>query len=240
MINFIICDDNKQFLKNEKNIIDNFMMKYDIEYNCNLFVDYDKEFEKMLAKETGLKVYVLDIQTKTSSGLDIARKIREEQDDWVSIIIIVTAFNEFKYEALSNRLFLFDFINKLSGFESKFKEDIERVIKHYDKRNKCIKYKYNQVLKNIELRHIVYIEKELDSKRCIIKTVYGSYVINKNLNDTLRLLDERFLKTSRSMIVNLDYISEYNIKDNKIVFKNGDYTFQISRGVKKGLKKYVS
>ena len=239
MINFIICDDNKEFLKREKCIIDNVMMKYDIEYTCNLFVDYNDKFNQILKKEIGFKIYILDIQTKTSSGLDIARRIREELDDWVSIIIIVTAFNEFKYEALSNRLYLLDFINKLNEFEDRFKEDIERTIKHYNNRNKCLKYEYNHILKSIEFRHIVYIEKELDSKRCLIKTIYGDQIINKNLNETFKLLDNRFIKTNRSMIVNVDYIKEYDLKDNKIVFKNGEYTYQISRSMKKGLKKYV-
>ena len=92
---------------------------------------------------------------------------------------------------------------------------------------------------NIEFRHIIYIEKELDSKRCVIKTIYGSQFINKNLNETELLLDNRFIKTSRSMIVNVDYIRKYDMKENKIIFKNGDVSYQISRNKKKELKEYV-
>ena len=209
MINFIICDDNKDFLKSEKEIIDSFMMKYDIEYNCSLYTDYDEKFNNILSNEMGFKVYILDIQTKSGSGLDIARKIREEIDDWTSAIVIITAYNEFKYEALANRLYLLDFINKMDSYENKFREDLERVLKHYDNRVKCLKYKYNHILKCIEFRHIIYIEKELDSKRCMIKTIYGDEIINKNLNETFKLLDDRFIKTNRSMIINVDYIKGY-------------------------------
>ena len=132
MINFIICDDNTEFLRKEKQMVDNFMMKYDIEYKCLLFSEYDKKFDEVVACDEGFKVYLLDIQTKNGSGLDAARKIREEYDDWVSIIIIITAFNEFKYEALGNRLYLLDFINKLNKCDVKLKEDLEIAIKHYD------------------------------------------------------------------------------------------------------------
>lgn len=238
MINFIICDDNKEFIKKEKQIVENFMMKYDIEYKVYLFDEYDKKFDDIVVKDIGFKIYLLDIQTKNGSGLDAARKIREEIDDWVSVIIIITAFNEFKYEALGNRLYLLDFINKLNKCDVKLKEDLERALKHYDNRNKNLKYEYNHILRQVEFRHIIYIEKEPDSKRCIIKTTYGEQIINKTLSETIKLLDKRFIKTSRSMVINTDFIREYDIKENKLIFTNGDYTYQISRTLKKGLKEY--
>ena len=79
-------------------------------------------------------------------------------------------------------------------------------------------YEYNHIIKRIEFRHIIFIEKELDSKRCIVKTTYGDFKINKVLNDTAKILDKRFFKTSRSMIVNTDFIDEYNLIENKIIF----------------------
>ena len=239
MINFIICDDNKDFLKNEKSIVDKFMMNFDIEYKCSMFLEYNDSFIKVVEEDSGFKVYLLDIQTKNGSGLDAARMIREEYDDWVSVIIIITAFNEFKYEALGNRLYLLDFINKLNDYSDKLKEDLERAIKHYNKRNKSLKYEYNHILKQIEFRHIIYVEKEPDSKRCRISTTYGEQIINKNLNETFKLLDERFIKTSRSMVVNIDYIAEYDFSENVIKFKNGEHTYQISRGMKRELKRIV-
>ena len=240
MINFIVCDDNKEFLKKEKQMIDSFMMQYDTDYKIHLFNEYEKKFDEIASKDIGFKIYLLDIQTKNGSGLDVARKIREEYDDWVSVIIVITAFNEFKYEALGNRLYLLDFINKLNECDKKFKEDLERAMKHYNQRNKCLKYEYNHILKQVEFRHIVYIEKEPDSKRCIIKTTYGEQIINKTLNETLKLLDKRFVKTSRSMIINTDFIREYIIKENKLIFTTGDYTYQVSRTAKKELKEYES
>lgn len=240
MINFIICDDNNEFLKKEKRIVDNFMMRFDVEYKTYLFKEYDASFDELIKKDIGFKIYLLDIQTKNGSGLDAARKIREVNDDWVSVIIIITAFNEFKYEALGNRLYLLDFINKMSDCDSKLIEDFERALKHYNARNKSLKYEYNHVLSQVEFRHIVYIEKLPDSKKCMIKTSYGEQIINKTLSETFKLLDDRFIKTSRSMIVNVDYIKEYSLKDNMLKFKNGDYSYQVSRNMKKELKKYVS
>ena len=102
-----------------------------------------------------------------------------------------------------------------------------------------LRFEYNYIMRNIEFRHIIYIEKEQDSKRCIIKTTYGDQYINKSLNDMYELLDSRFIKTSRSCIANSDFIKEFIIAENKLVFKNGEYTYLISRNMKKGLRKYA-
>lgn len=239
MINFIICDDNENFLMREKKLVDNFMMNYDVDYKITDFSDYTEEFFQAMYDETCFKIYLLDIQTDTNSGLNVARRIREEQDDWISIIIIITAFGEYRYEALGTRLYLLDFINKVYDCEDKIRDTLEIAMKHYDNRRKSLRFEYNYIMKNIEFRHIIYIEKEQDSKRCIIKTTYGDQYINKSLNDMYELLDSRFIKTSRSCIANSDFIKEFIIAENKLVFKNREYTYLISRNMKKGLRKYA-
>lgn len=45
MINFIICDDNNMYVEKIKNIVENYMMNFDIECKYHLFEDYDPKFE---------------------------------------------------------------------------------------------------------------------------------------------------------------------------------------------------
>lgn len=242
MINFIICDDSHEFIEEMKQLVDRFMMNYDMEYQCILLDDYGKKFRDVVNKEMGFKVYLLDIQMGKSSGLDAARYIREEYDDWVSIIVIVTAYNQYKYDAMSNRLYLLDYINKLDNCEKKVKEVLELAIKHYDHRHKMLTFEYEHVVRKIEYRHIIYIEKEPDSKLCKIKTTYGEQYINKSVNQIAKILEKekRFMKVSRSMIVNLDQIAEYDTIETKILFKNGESSYLISRDYKKELRRRVN
>ncbi|MBO5376141.1 MAG: LytTR family transcriptional regulator DNA-binding domain-containing protein [Bacilli bacterium] len=233
MINYIICDDNEEFAIKLRKIIENYMMNYDIDDNYHMFMDYGKEFKQKISKIEGYKVYVLDIETKNGSGLDASRYIREELDDWNSVIIMITAHNELKYEAFGNRLFLLDFINKFDDYEAKLKEDLERVMKNYDHREKCLTFEYNRVVKKVDFKHIVIIEKEKDSKKCIVKTTYGEYSVCKSLNSILKSLDDRFIKISRSCIINLEQVREYDSVENKITFKNGTVSYDISRDCKK-------
>lgn len=233
MINFIICDDNEKFAIKVRQIVENYMMNYDIDTKYYMFEDYGNKFYKTVDKLEGFNVYILDIETKNGSGLDATRHIREELDDWNSIIMLITVHNELKYEALGNRLFLLDFINKFDNYENKLKEDLERTIKNYDNRKKCLTFEYNRVIKKIDFKHIIMISKEKDSKKCEIITTYGEYEIHNTINNILKNLDERFIKINRSTIINIDHIVEYDSSENKLTLKNGIVTFEISRDYKK-------
>ena len=239
MINFIICEDEKMLRESTKKEIVSFMMNHDIDYKIYEFDKYGEEFETLIKKDIGFKIYLLDIITKCGSGVDAARIIREKYDDWVSVIIMITSHQEYKYEVLSSRLYLLDFINKLDNCNKKIREDIEIAMKHYDKKYKMLSYEYNHTYYKVEYRQIVYIEKEPESKRCIIKTKEGEQIIPGTLNEVYEKLDDRFFKVHKSLIVNLNEISRYEIKKNKIVFKNGEHTHLISRNNKKELIRRV-
>ena len=159
MINFIICDDNENFLMREKKLVNNFMMNYDVDYKITDFSVYTEEFFQAMYDETCFKIYLLDIQTDTNSGLNVARRIREEQDDWISIIIIITAFGEYRYEALGTRLYLLDFINKVYDCEDKIRDTLEIAMKHYDNRRKSLRFEYNYIMKILNLDILFILKK---------------------------------------------------------------------------------
>jgi len=240
MINFIICDDNEAFVKRTRHIIDEYMMKSDIEYKCITFNSYNKNFKAIVKKDIGFKVYLLDIQTPDGSGLDALRMIREECDDWTSIILIVTAFNEYKYDALGNRLFIMDFINKMDSCDFKLKQDLTRIINHYDHREKCLTYEFNRVVKKIDYRHILYIEKEKAHKKCKIVTSYSEAKIGKSLKTLIDDLDDRFIKINKGILVNIDQIKEVDLNSNSIIFKDGSTIRDIARSKRNEVIKLVT
>lgn len=106
-------------------------------------------------------------------------------------------------------------------------------MKHSETDCTCLTFEINRVVKRVDFKHIIYIEKEKDSKRCLLKTTYSDYVVCMTLNNILKKLDNRFIKTSRSLIINVDQVKEYDSAENKIVFKNGLCTYDISRAYKK-------
>ena len=239
MINFIICEDEPELLKEYKYQIDKFMMKYDIDYKTHMFTSYDSKWEKSVRKIKGFKVYLLDIKTANGSGINAARQIREEYDDWVSMIIMISGYAEYKYEALGKRLMLVDFINKLDHSEQKLQDALLICLKHYDNKYKSLRYTYKNISYNVEFRSIIKIEKEMDSKRCIIHAEEGDYPIKGTLNEVLQKLDKRFFKCNRSIAINVEQVQYYNLGKNVAVLKNGEEFKDVSRNKKKEMFNHV-
>lgn len=235
MLTFVICEDETTFTDYYKKEIDKIMMNLDIEYTYQIFKGYTEKWRHFAISDTTFKIYLLDIKTTAGSGLDAARYIREEIDDWQSMIIMITAYQEYKYDALGKRLMLIDFINKLDNFSRRLNDAINIALKNYDNRPKALKYTYKKVIYNVEFSKIIYIEKELDNKRCIIKTTEGDYFIPYNLATVFKMLDKRFFKICRSIIINTEQISNYNKKTNIITFKNNLELNAVSRDNKKEL-----
>lgn len=235
MINFVICEDESVLAEEYKNEIDKFMMKYDDEYTFKFFDGYTEEWRKFARTNTDFKVYLLDIKTNKGSGLDAARLIREVYEDWNSMIIIITSYTEYRYDALTKRLMLVDFINKLDDCSKYLQEALSICMKHYDKRPKVLRYTYKGTVYNIDFKHIVYIEKEIDSKRCKIHTIKEELVYPGTLTKLLSELDKRFVKISRSMIVNYRQIKRFNLKKNSIIFRTGKEIEEVSRDKRKDL-----
>lgn len=239
MINFVICEDEAVLAKKYKLEIEKFMMNYDIDYEFHMFNGYNKEWREYAREDDCFKIYLLDIKTEHGSGLDAARLIREEFDDWVSMIIIISSYTEYRYDALGKRLMLVDFINKLDNCETRLRQALQICIKHYDKRHKVLRYTYKNTAYSIELRHILLIEREPDSKKCTIKTLHGEFYIQDTIKNILKQLDNRFVKSCRSTIINIEQILSYDYKYNKLKFKNDLETSSISRDKKKEIINYV-
>ena len=109
MVNIIICDDNEKDRKNIVEVVNKFAVSNNLEYLMHVFSDYDKSFEKIINEKIPSKIYLLDIETPSASGIDIARKIRNK--DLESVIIFLTAHDELGTVILKNDLMFLSFIN---------------------------------------------------------------------------------------------------------------------------------
>lgn len=240
MISFIVCDDNETDQKRLNKRINEFMKGHkEIEYKISTFVGYDSTFYNKVKEFESFKVYFLDIETKKGSGIDAVRKIREYYSDWNSIIIIQTAHNEHRYTAQNSRLIIMDFIDKNKNYNELIDDDLNRIFKIYYKSLKAYKVEYHNKIELRELREILYIEKELAKKYCLVHTLNGTKKIPKSINILEEELPSDFIKVSRSSIINIKKIHSYDVKNNIITFKNGETTDLISREYKRKLKEHV-
>lgn len=238
MIKFVICDDELFFRKRVYNIIDKMFMNNDIEYSVNEFSKYDKEFENIINTNMDAKIYILDIEIKDSiSGLDIARRIRK--NDWNSIIILVTSHSELGYEALKAQIMLLDFISKYDDCDKNLENVLKKAVKQVNIK-KSITLKSDGITYKVFIKDILYVTKLPSERKCVIKTTYNEVIVNKNFNEIIEMLDDRFYLTHRSCIVNLDEIDYVDWNKSIINFKDGSKIDLIARERKAGLQNYVN
>lgn len=238
MIKFVICEDKKEELELANKYVVKAMMDYDVEYKISKFTRYNKELKKIIDDDTDIKIYILDIELPTISGLEIASEIREVDDE--SVIIFVTAHSESKNDIFYSRLGAVDFISKYHRYEERLAETIIYVMDRLYK-NKVLTFTHNYVQTRLRYREINYIEKVPCQNKCIIHQVNGE---EKNIGTSIVRLKPKlkplFYQSHKSCLVNLSNISEVDYSKSIIYFKNGDKTDLIAPSARKGLKKYVS
>lgn len=219
MIDFIICDDKKLFVKKICNIIDKVMINNDLVYKKHLFYDYNEDFIKIVNSKMSFKIYILDIEMPSNSGIEMAKLIRKEDTD--SIIIFFTAYyRKYLEEILSNYFMFLKFIDKSKDYETALIDSINYAIHNLNKKN-VIKFKSQNILYKLQAKDILYIFRDKDRK-CNIKTDFNNISINMNLSDIYKLLDDRFVYSYRSCIVNTDRIKIYDKTNKTIIFDNED------------------
>ena len=218
MINFIICDDIPKDRKMIEKIISKYMMKNKLEYKTHIFDDYDDQFIEIVNKKLPFKIYILDIETPTRSGIDIARIIRHK--DVESVLIFLTGHQELSEVVMKNDFIFLSFINKFDDCENRLTKAIDKSLKMF-KVKKTIRFKDNGILYAIPLEDILYITRDSIDRKCIIVTDYNEFKVGKNLNEIENMLNDNFVKTHRACFMNKKRVVSFNKAKRMVRFDNG-------------------
>lgn len=235
MINFVLYEDGKEMRERYKKIILKLIGPNNNNFKIIEIDKYNQEAEKKLSNIVGNKIYLLDVEVPGKSGLDLARKIRND-GDWDSQIIVITSHEQYSNIGYTSKLLMLDFISKYSNIEKELKETLGVAVGIFTKQ-KSITFTLNGELYQIPYNQILYIEKSLNNNNCKIVTNDGEYFTRdtiQHLEETLSN-DQRFMKTHRSCIVNLSNVSSVDLANNIIFFPNKQIDL-IARNKKRELK----
>ena len=230
MFNVIICDDNDNDRKNILNLVKKFMHKNNLEYQIHLYDDYNEKFLSLMNKKMPFKIYLLDIETPTYSGVDIARKIRKKDID--SVIIFLTAHEELGNVVLKNDIMFLSFINKFDDVESRLNSSLENAINQF-KDKRMIRFNDRNVVYTIDMNDILYITKDSFERKTIIKTDYSEFKVNNSLIEVVGMLDSRFVQSHRSCYINNSRKVKVDKAKKIITFDNGEEIDLLSDKFKK-------
>ena len=232
MINVVICDDNRRDLNRIEKLVDKFMLKNKYDYKKHIYNDYDDSFMRLVKIKLPFRIYILDIETPSRSGIDVAREIRNKDLD--SVIIFLTGHDELGRVILQNDLMFLSFVNKFDDFVDRLNNSLYKAINILKKR-KIIKIQDGKNIYVLDLNDVIYLSKDSFERKTTIRTDYTEFKIRKSLSQISCMLDGRFIKTHRACIVNKTRISRIDTSNKIIYFDNNIYTDLLSDKYKKEL-----
>lgn len=193
-----ICDDIKNDLYLAESLFRNYCKKAMLEVNIDL---YGSSSELMPCVIKGAyDLYILDIYMDTVNGMELARKIRQEDDSCE--IIFVTISPDFALDGFG--VYAIGYLIKPLT-----EEKLQNLLNRYSRQFLCsaryitIKHSRN----NIRLLRKSIIYAEIYGKQTLIYTSNGVYHTWTSLDELERKLDgEPFLRCHRSYIINMQYV----------------------------------
>lgn len=234
MVNVIICDDNKKDLEKVYKVVTNFIETNKLDYKKYVFSDYNDSFMNIIKIKMSFKIYILDIETPSRSGIDVAREIRKK--DTMSPIIFLTGHNELGLDLLKEDIPFTAFINKFVNGEARLKKCISNAIRQMYK-HRILKIKDGNSLYTINLDDIIYITKDSFERKTVIVTDNDEFKLNKSLSSIKEMLDDSFVQTHRACIINKNRTVKIDFANRTILFDNKDEIDLISSKYRKEVLK---
>ena len=205
---FIVVDDDLKSIETVKEIISNTLFSYNIDYDIMVYNKYTSKLKQEIKDMSIMKTYILSVDLKQNvSGINIAEYIREF--DCESYIIFLTRHGNMFETVHRNVCNVFEFIEKYQNMTKRLTNDIKKIIK-YSLDNKVLDISYMSSNYKILYRSIKYIERDTITRKLVIHTRCNEYKCNLSIKDMLKKLDKRFIRVSRSIIINKDHIWEIN------------------------------
>lgn len=219
MVNFIICDDNEFFLMEIYKVVNDFCLNKRINFEIHVFKNYDNNFFDIVKQELDNKVYILDIETPSGNGIDVAKKIRNK--DLNSFLIFISSYTA-KYinQVVSSDTMFIGYISKRKNYHEELLKKLKKIFKLGFQKN-IIRFKDQGIIYTFDMRNIIYIEADSKKRRSIIHTQSGRTEVRLTLKKLMQVLDYRFEYSHRSCIINHEQVFYIDTIVKIIKFKNG-------------------
>ena len=214
-----ICDDDMKTLLSLKETVTEYCKSKGLEGEVHLFASGGE----LLALSGHLDLLFLDIEMKSvASGMDgmsMAKQIRATELTKQPIIIFVTGYEKYVYDAFDVGAFqyLLKPIDE-QRFAQVFRRAAEQIISEAEQQKKTLVIQYANTSKAIPLDHIYYLESQ--SHKVVIHMNEEELEYYAKLGDLEEELQGQFLRIHKGYLVNLACIDEYN--KTEVTLVNGD------------------
>ena len=174
-------------------------------------------------------ILLLDIEMGETNGIELAKMIRQENNNIQ--IIFITGYPDFISEGYD--VSALHYLMKPVS-EEKLYTVLDKAILNLNKSEKSLCIAFNRQTEYVPLSQIYYIEAQ--RQYIAIYTNEKTYRMKASLSDTEKLLDEYFFKCQRSFLVNLRFVKR--ITPTYIILNN-NAEIPISRGMAEKIGKEI-
>ena len=221
MLKIAVLDDQELYVNKIDEITRKAMLKHGIVYELFKYTSTE-DFLYDLSEDNKCDIYLIDVELQTTSGLEVARQIREKYYD--SVIIYVT--NYIEYAVAGYEVNAYRYIPK-NILEEKLPEAYAAVYVNIENRKKNFYIiENNHRIERIAYEDIFYVKK--DQKYITIVHKHGISRERKTITEFIESVQslDTFVVVDRSYIVNAFHIM--TLKNQEIVLRNGE-TIPVSR-----------
>lgn len=213
-----ICDDMEEDVKYISSMVNMWAEKESITVAIETFPSAES-FLFRYAEQKAFDILLLDIEMPSMSGIELAKRIRKEND--AVQIIFITGYTD--YIAEGYEVFALHYLVKPLS-ETKLFEVLNRAVLKIRKNEKALFLSLAGEMVRIPIYEIKYLEVQQN-----YVTVHSKkdYTVKKTLGEFERELDERFYRMGRSFIVNLSFIDKITKTD---VFLSDGSVIPLPRG----------
>ena len=214
MLNFALCDDNKQTVEKLYDLLESIFIKHNFDATVTFKCTKPEEILEY-SKLNDVNVFILDIDLKNKvTGIDVANQIRELNKD--VYFIFITA--HYEYIMLAYKCKTFDYITKPIS-KDKVEETILRLmddINNVSNKNSFLRLNNKNTIINKD--SINFIKR--DGMKLVFYTDTRNYEVYSSFKKIEEDLPSNFVRCHKSYIANIDKISDVRMADNTIAFSN--------------------
>ena len=215
MLKIAVLDDQELYVNKIDEITKKAMLELGIGYELFKYTSTE-EFLYDLGEDIKCDIYLVDVELQTTSGLEVARKIREKYYD--SVIIYVTNYIEYAVEGYEVNAYRY--IPK-TILEEKLPEAYAAVYVNIESKKKNFYIiENNHRMERIAYEDIFYVKK--DQKYILIVHRHGVSRERKTIAEFIECVQmfDTFVVVDRSYVVNAFHIM--SLKNQEIVLRNGE------------------
>ena len=239
MISCIIYEDNEEMQTLYQEVIKDFFTKKNLKVKFYVIDKYQKDLEIKLCNLSGNKIFILDIEVPGKSGLDLARIIRAN-GDWDSLLIVITSYEYLKNTSFTSKMLMLDFISKKENIKKRLLETLESTEDIFRTKD-TYTFQYNGQLYRVDCHDILSFEKDLNDNYTFLYTKNNKYKIKESIINIEKelLMDKIFFKINISCIININNITELDLKNN-IVYLDEYSVNLLTKENRELLRKHLS